>query len=106
LQLYCSRLPISRVLFEGCTRDINNWEVPSSSMALPRGPSDAAEVPLARKRFSNWHLLSENPSSVMAGKILKDALTLSNVRFVGKKKVEIAGCRSKSVQHWTLFKLP
>ena len=72
-------------------------------MALPRVLSDAAEVPLARK----WLIFClRNPSSVMAGKILKDALTLSNVRFVGKKKVEIAGCRSKSVQHWTLFKLP
>src|ERR1700678_550653 len=51
LQLCCSRLPISRVLFGGCIRDINNWEVPSSSMAFPRGTREGAEVHQAERDF-------------------------------------------------------
>jgi hypothetical protein len=50
-------------LFEGCTRDINNWEVPSKSKAVPRHKREGAEGPRARKRFSKGHPLAERPSS-------------------------------------------
>src|ERR1700677_2191782 len=55
LQLFCSKLPISRVLFGGCTRGINNWELPSSSMALPRGKCEGAEDSIARKRIGGQY---------------------------------------------------
>jgi hypothetical protein len=60
LQLCCSRLPISGDLFEGYTRDINNWEVPTRSMADPRDKCEDVEVPLSRKPFSKLHLCAED----------------------------------------------
>src|ERR1700683_943204 len=50
LQFSCSRLPISRALFEGCTRDINNWEVPSRAMGVPRDKCEGAEDEVAHSR--------------------------------------------------------
>src|ERR1700723_778822 len=45
LPIYCSKLPISRVLFEGCILDSSNWEVPSRPTPAPRDKCEGDDGP-------------------------------------------------------------